>query len=108
MATIGPIGSGLKMAGKWNYAMKTKGTIGEEFGTKIGTRALLIASAISATLVWMDGKLFNTTPASFEPEFQDAARKIGPVAERTNAPPVFLNPMSNRIPGYIRGPDDLL
>ena len=101
------MGSGIKMTGKWNYALKTKSSFAEEFGTKVGGRALLIASIVSATLVWMDHKLFATTPASLEPDFQDAARKIGPVAERTNAPPVFLNPMSNKIPGFIRGPDDL-
>lgn len=32
----------------------------------------------------------QVTVSSMEPEFQQAAKKIGPVAERTNAPPVFL------------------
>jgi hypothetical protein len=39
-------------------------------------------------------------PAPFNPkspEFQERASQIGPVAERTSAPPVFLNPIRNRL-----------
>lgn len=40
-------------------------------------------------------------------EWLAEAERIGNVVERVNGPPVFLNPMRNRIPGYITGPEDL-
>ncbi|WIA20985.1 hypothetical protein OEZ85_005322 [Tetradesmus obliquus] len=57
--------------------------------------------------IWANRRTFTSTPVSMSPEFQEAARKIGPVAERAHAPPVFLNPISNRIPGHYRGPEDV-
>eukprot|EP00879_Flechtneria_rotunda_P001991 GHRR01002166.1.p1 GENE.GHRR01002166.1~~GHRR01002166.1.p1 ORF type:complete len:126 (+),score=43.53 GHRR01002166.1:166-543(+) len=70
-------------------------------------KVMAAAMTASACLMWANRRLYTVTVSSMEPEFQDAARKIGPVAERTDAPPVFLNPISNRIPGYYRGPDDI-
>ena len=42
-----------------------------------------------------------------QPDFRRAAERIGPVSERTAAPPVWRNPLRDRIPGAITGPDDL-
>jgi hypothetical protein len=50
-----------------------------------------------------------TPPARRQsPEFQARTARVGPVAERTDATPVFLNPIRNRIPGHLRGPNDLV
>eukprot|EP00775_Hariotina_reticulata_P001767 gene1767-2106_t len=68
---------------------------------------VLAACAGGLVCMWLNRRLYGTTVDSMTPEFQDAVRRIGPVAERTDAPPVFLNPISNRIPGYYRGPDDI-
>jgi len=35
------------------------------------------------------------------------ARSRGPVSERTHAPPVFRDPITHAIPGYILGPQDI-
>eukprot|EP00882_Tetradesmus_deserticola_P001281 GHRQ01001384.1.p2 GENE.GHRQ01001384.1~~GHRQ01001384.1.p2 ORF type:complete len:122 (+),score=39.74 GHRQ01001384.1:116-481(+) len=62
---------------------------------------------LGGVLLWANRRIFSTTVISMTPEFQDAARKIGPVAERSGAPPVFLNPITNKIPGQYRGPEDV-
>ncbi|GBF95451.1 hypothetical protein Rsub_08413 [Raphidocelis subcapitata] len=74
---------------------------------RFSARMLAIATGFSVVALWADRKLLHGTPASFSPEFQAAAERIGPVAERTSAPPVFLNPIRRRIPGHLRGPDDV-
>uniref|UniRef100_A0A7S0RSR8 Uncharacterized protein n=1 Tax=Chlamydomonas leiostraca TaxID=1034604 RepID=A0A7S0RSR8_9CHLO len=62
-----------------------------------------------AGLVWGANQkfLWVQKPASVTPEFLEEVKRIGPVAQRVNAPPVFLNPFTNRIPGSARGPEDL-
>jgi hypothetical protein len=45
---------------------------------------------VGVLCLWANRRLFTTSSSSMTPEFQEAQRKIGPVAERTNAPPVFL------------------
>jgi hypothetical protein len=45
---------------------------------------------VGALALWANRRTFTTTTISMTPEFQEAARKIGPVAERMHAPPVFL------------------
>eukprot|EP00878_Enallax_costatus_P000418 GHUV01000508.1.p1 GENE.GHUV01000508.1~~GHUV01000508.1.p1 ORF type:complete len:128 (+),score=28.69 GHUV01000508.1:156-539(+) len=70
-------------------------------------KSLLAFLGLSAAALWLNRRMYTTTVVSMEPEFQAAARRIGPVAERTDAPPVFLNPITNRIPGWCVGPDDV-
>lgn len=69
--------------------------------------AVGVGFAISWFAYYVNRKLYSTTPKSLTPEFQAEARRIGPVAERVAGPPVFLDPIRHRIPGYIRGPEDL-
>lgn len=45
---------------------------------------------------------------SREPEFLAEAERIGPITQRVHAPPVFRNPFTHNIPGYISGPEDLI
>jgi hypothetical protein len=63
---------------------------------KLPARALALACAASLLTYWLNVKLFASTPESRTPEFRAKAAQVGPVAERTAAPPVFLNPMRNR------------
>lgn len=71
------------------------------------TKAMLVGLGLSYAALWLNRRMYTSTVVSMEPEFQEAARRIGPVAERTDAPPVFLNPISNRIPGWCLGPEDV-
>ncbi|KAL6747782.1 cytochrome c oxidase subunit [Haematococcus lacustris] len=57
---------------------------------------------------WANPKLFWTKkPETLDPEFVAEAKRIGNVAQRVNAPPVFLNPFTHRIPGNMSGPEDV-
>jgi len=60
-------------------------------------------------LVWYTAPHFTWTkkPGTLDPAFQAEAARIGNVAQRVNGPPVFLNPIRNRISGNIVGPEDL-
>eukprot|EP00195_Chlamydomonas_chlamydogama_P005603 CAMPEP_0202899430 /NCGR_PEP_ID=MMETSP1392-20130828/7661_1 /ASSEMBLY_ACC=CAM_ASM_000868 /TAXON_ID=225041 /ORGANISM="Chlamydomonas chlamydogama, Strain SAG 11-48b" /LENGTH=109 /DNA_ID=CAMNT_0049585605 /DNA_START=50 /DNA_END=379 /DNA_ORIENTATION=+ len=49
---------------------------------------------------------WNQKPDTLNPEFVAEAKKIGHVAQRMNAPPVYMDPFHNRIPGSISGPED--
>jgi len=40
-------------------------------------------------------------------ELLEHCRPVLLLQTRTDAPPVYLNPISNGIPGNVRGPDDL-
>ncbi|PNH11960.1 hypothetical protein TSOC_001148 [Tetrabaena socialis] len=62
-----------------------------------------------AGLAWYANSLLFWTykPETLSPEFRAEAKKIGAVAQRMNAPPVYLNPFSNRIPGSVLGPEDI-
>lgn len=84
---------------KTNYFMEVPGSF--------LTKAVLFGVGFSFVAMWLNRRMYTSTVPSMEPEFQDAARRIGPVAERTAAPPVFLNPITNRIPGWCVGPDDV-
>ena len=68
---------------------------------------LLGFCALSGAFLWLNRKFLATTPESLTPDFRRAAERIGPVSERTAAPPVWRNPLRDRIPGAITGPDDL-
>lgn len=63
--------------------------------------------AASAAMVYSNRVLFNVPPESTKPEWIAEALKHGPVATREGAPPVFLNPITLRLPGNIRGPEDV-
>jgi hypothetical protein len=58
-------------------------------------------------LSWLALHINRSPPVTTTPEWVAAAERIGPVSQRTEAPPAFLNPIRNRIPGTIVGPDDL-
>lgn len=63
--------------------------------------------ALAGVMWWVNGALFYTyKPESLSPEFVQEVKKIGPVSQRMNAPPIFTNPFTNRIPGSIIGPED--
>lgn len=51
---------------------------------------------------------YSPWPATFSSEFLAEANKIGNVAQRTEAPAVFLDPIRNGVPGSVLGPDDLV
>jgi hypothetical protein len=70
-------------------------------------KACFIGFTLPIAMLWLNRRMYTTTVVSMEPEFQEEARRIGPVAERTDAPPVFLNPITNRIPGWCLGPEDV-
>ncbi|KAG1663377.1 hypothetical protein FOA52_007114 [Chlamydomonas sp. UWO 241] len=63
----------------------------------------------SAALLWYVAPmvLWTKKPASLDPEFLAEAKRIGNVAQRMHAPPVYLNPFTNRMSGGILGPEDL-
>jgi hypothetical protein len=70
---------------------------------------VLAVLGLAGVLVWANSALlWNQKPATLDPAFIAEAKRIGNVAQRVNGPPVFLNPFSNRIPGGVRGPEDLV
>ncbi|GAX80281.1 hypothetical protein CEUSTIGMA_g7719.t1 [Chlamydomonas eustigma] len=73
------------------------------------TMPRVFAVLATAGVLWWGARelLWYKRPDTLKPEFIEEAKKIGNVAQRMNAPPVFLNPFSNRIPGNISGPEDL-
>lgn len=70
------------------------------------TPIFLAVTAAVFGMSWLNSFAFKT-PHTFSPEFLAEQAKIGNVMERTNAPAVFLNPIMNKIPGNILGPDDV-
>ncbi|GFR46263.1 hypothetical protein Agub_g7816 [Astrephomene gubernaculifera] len=69
-----------------------------------------VAAGLAAAgfLCWVNAEyLWLQKPESYTPEFQAEQKKIGEVAQRINASPVYLNPFTNRIPGSILGPEDV-
>lgn len=69
---------------------------------------VLLASVVSAGLMFAMGRAFSPEVPSQSPEWRRKADALGPVADRVteNAGPVFLNPMRNGIPGYCPTPED--
>lgn len=66
-----------------------------EVPLRFSARLVAACAALSIWMIWVDRKVFGTTPESLTPDFQERARRVGPVAERVAAPPVFLNPIRN-------------
>jgi hypothetical protein len=83
---------------------QTKGFLDVPFSTHMPIFAACAAVVFGAS--WLNSKAF-VTPHTCKPEFLAEQAKIGNVMERTNAPAVFLNPIWNKIPGNILGPDDV-
>lgn len=50
---------------------------------------------------------WNVEPVSLSPQWEAEAAKTSGAATRLTAPPVYLNPIRNGIPGGVRGPEDL-
>eukprot|EP00775_Hariotina_reticulata_P007410 gene7410-7619_t len=67
---------------------------------------VLIACGLSGLCVYLNS-WFNIPPLTASPVFQAEQARIGMVMTRTDAPPVYLNPISNGIPGNVRGPEDV-
>lgn len=69
----------------------------------------IAAAMVLAGAIWWAVPVltWNHKPETLSPEFVAEAKKVGAVAQRMNAPPVFLNPFTNRIPGGIVGPEDV-
>uniref|UniRef100_A0A383VJP9 Uncharacterized protein n=1 Tax=Tetradesmus obliquus TaxID=3088 RepID=A0A383VJP9_TETOB len=89
----------------------TKAFLDVPFGKH--TPIFVAVTAAVFGMSWLNSFAFKT-PHTFSPEFLAEQAKIGNVmertnapAERTNAPAVFLNPIMNKIPGNILGPDDV-
>jgi hypothetical protein len=67
---------------------------------------LLGACGLSAALLYLNDKFLAKKPETLTPQFRGATERIGPVSERVAAPPGWRNPLRDRIPGGITGPDD--
>ncbi|KAG2499461.1 hypothetical protein HYH03_002408 [Edaphochlamys debaryana] len=66
------------------------------------------AFVVAGALWWFNSQFGQSyRPETLSPEFVAEAKKIGEVATRVNGPPVYLNPFVNKIPGSIRGPEDV-
>ncbi|KAF6253270.1 hypothetical protein COO60DRAFT_1643301 [Scenedesmus sp. NREL 46B-D3] len=104
---------------------QTKGFLDVPFSKHTPVFLACAAAVLGAS--WLNSFAF-VTPHTFTSEFLAEQAKIGNVMsvllllllllllvlvlvlflqERTNAPAVFLNPIMNKIPGNIRGPDDV-
>ena len=70
--------------------------------------AILLCCTLSWLALYVDRKTFGGTPITRTPDWIAAEKRLGPVSERTDAPPVFRNPFRNNIPGNILGPEDVL
>jgi hypothetical protein len=62
---------------------------------------------VSYGCLWLNKATWNVPPASLSPQFEAEAAKAGGAAPRLTAPPVYLNPIRNGLPGGIRGPEDM-
>jgi hypothetical protein len=69
---------------------------------------VLLMCGISWLGLYVNRKAYGGSPITMTPDWIAASKRIGPVSERTEAPPVFRDPFRHNIPGYIQGPEDLI
>ncbi|KAG2441537.1 hypothetical protein HXX76_003158 [Chlamydomonas incerta] len=94
---------------RWAAEHPTAPRVGRIFEVPLGYVFPRVAAGIAAAgCLWYLNNTFLQTyrPETLSKEFLEEQAKIGEVAQRMNAPPVYLNPFSNRIPGSILGPED--
>ncbi|GIL74653.1 hypothetical protein Vretimale_2304 [Volvox reticuliferus] len=95
---------------RWAAEHPTAPRLGRFFEVPLSYVVPRVAAGMAAAgaLVYLNSVIFwNHKPESLTPEFLAEQKKIGDVAQRMNAPPVYLNPFSQRIPGSILGPEDV-
>ncbi|GLC40019.1 hypothetical protein PLESTB_001520000 [Pleodorina starrii] len=95
---------------RWAAEHPSAPRVGRFFEVPLSYVVPRVAAGIAAAgaLWYLNGAIFwNYKPESLSPEFVEEKKKIGDVAQRMNAPPVYLNPFSQRIPGSILGPEDV-
>jgi hypothetical protein len=64
----------------------------------------VLAAGLTIAASYLNGRNFRPVE-SMGPEFK--AEEAKGIATRTDAPAVFLNPVSTGLPGSILGPDDI-
>ncbi|KXZ42719.1 hypothetical protein GPECTOR_122g460 [Gonium pectorale] len=94
---------------RWAAEHPTAPRVGRFFEVPASFLLPRLAAGIAAAgaLWYLNGAIFwSYKPETLSPEFRAEQKKIGEVAQRMNASPVYLNPFTNRIPGSILGPED--
>ncbi|KAG2499460.1 hypothetical protein HYH03_002407 [Edaphochlamys debaryana] len=64
--------------------------------------------AVAGVMWWLNAQFGQSyRPESLTPEFLAEVKRQGEVAPRMHGPPVYINPFAQKIPGSVRGPQDL-
>eukprot|EP00798_Chlamydomonas_sp_ICE-L_P011212 gene11212-18834_t len=67
---------------------------------------VLAVVTLAGVLSYSIPRFFWKKPHTMEPEWLKEAEKFKGIATRVHAPPVYLNPFTNKIPGGVIGPED--